>query len=233
MAKKRASKIYEEEKEQLDKRSINTLFADKEDEELMGINAALEKDKKNASSVEEEKEIKSEQTDLLKAQQKRAEAEAANKGISVPPAKAQRDPKMDKDPIEGEDLGLEENDFLLSRKVTELDLEVHNKVNREGLLGSNVRKPRDLVSIFSRGLSTNESPKIDSAYSIENNKILQKEIAAIQLLHNYHSRDNSEKNNARHLFAEIYLEEDLIEEIKADKKAYENEDLIAIIRERL
>ena len=39
----------------------------------------------------------------------------------------------DKDPIEGEDLGLDENDFLLSRKVSLKDLEVHNKLNTYNL----------------------------------------------------------------------------------------------------
>lgn len=233
MAKKRTSKIYDEEEEKYDKRSINSIFSDKKEEELMGINAALEDDKKKANSTEEEQQIKEEQLILLKEQQKEAEMEAANRGISIPPAKGQRDPKMDKDPIEGEDLGLEEHDFLLARKVTEEDLIVHNEINKEGLLGSNVRKPRDFISIFSRGMSTNESPKIDSAYNIENNKVLQKEIAAVQLLHNYHSRDNKEKNNTLHVLTALDLEEDIIKEIQQDKKAYQNEDLIALIRERL
>lgn len=234
MAKKRASKIYKEDEEELlEKHAINGIHMDHEDDELMGINTALEQDKERSTTIDEEQQQQTKQLALLKAQQQDGETESAAKGVTLPPAKAKRDPKMDKDPIEGEDLGLEEHDFLLARRVTQKDLEIHNKVNQEGLLGSNVRKPRDLLSIFTRGMSSNETPKVDSSYMIENNKLVQKEVVAIQLLRNYHSRDNKEKYNTMHLFSELRLSEELIEEIKEDKKAYQNEDLITIIKELL
>jgi hypothetical protein len=234
MAKKRAKKIYDEEEESLQKQSINGLFKDREEGEVMGINAALEQEKTSSETTTEDQEsIKAQQDALLKEQQEDAEKDAASSGVTIPKAIAMRDPKKSKDPLEGEDLGLEEDDFLLARKVTQEDLEAHNQVNEEGLLGSNIRKPRDFVSVFSRGPSTNDSPKIDSSVPILNNKFLQKEVAAVQMLHNYHSKDNKEKNNALQIFKELYLEEDIIQEIKEDNKAYQDEDLIQIIMNRL
>lgn len=234
MAKKRAKKIYDEEEESLEKRSINGVFKSKEDDELMGINAALEQKDNTSDYVSDDEEIlRAEQEQLLKDQQEDAETEAASNGITIPKATAMRDPKKSHDPLEGEDLGLEEDDFLLARKVTKEDLEAHNEVNEEGLLGSNIRKPRDFVNVFSRGPSTNKSPKIDSSLPILNNKDLQKEVAAVQLLHNYHSKDNKEKSNTLQVFREMYLDDDIIDEIKDDNKAYQDEDLIQIIMNRL
>lgn len=234
MAKKRAKKIYDEEEETLQKRSINGVFKDKEKDEVMGVNAALEQESNNSEfTSEEEESILEQQEQLQKEQQEDAEKEAASKGITIPKATAARDPRKSQDPLEGEDLGLEEDDFLLARKVTQDDLKAHNEVNEEGLLGSNIRKPRDFVSVFSRGPSTNESPKIDSSFPILNNKSLQKEVAAVQLLHNYHSKDNKEKSNTLQIFRELYLEEDVIKEIKSDNKAYQDEDLIQLIMNRL
>lgn len=234
MAKKRAKKIYDEEEESLKKRSINGEFKDKKEDDLMGINAVLEQ-KSNTSDYtsEEEEALRVEQEKLQKEQQEDAEKEAASSGVTIPKAIAMRDPRKSQDPLEGEDLGLEEDDFLLARKVTKEDLEAHNEVNEEGLLGSNIRKPRDFVSVFSRGPSTNKTPKIDSSFPILNNKDLQKEVAAVQLLHNYHSKDNKEKNNTLQIFKEMYLDDDIIEEIKDDSKAYQDDDLIEIIMNRL
>ena len=235
MAKQRAKKIYDEEEENLQKQSINGVSKDKEQDELMGINAALEQETSNSRSTvdEDEQAIKAAQKQLREQQQEDAEKEAASKGVTIPKAIALRDPKKSQDPLEGEDLGLEADDFLLARKVTKEDLEAHNEVNEEGLLGSNIRNPRDFISVFSRGPSTNKSPKIDSSVQILNNKDLQKEVAAVQLLHNYHSKDNKEKNNALQVFRELYLDDDIIKEIAEDNKAYEDEDLIQIIMARL
>lgn len=234
MAKQRAKKVYDEEEETLQKRSVNGVFEDKKDDELMGINAAMEQEKSSSeSTTEEEEAAKLTEKLLMEEQQENAEKEAASNGVTIPKATAARDPKKSKDPLEGEDLGLEEDDFLLARKVTKEDLEAHNQVNEEGLLGSNIRKPRDFVSVFSRGPSTNNAPKIDSSLPILNNKAMQKEVAAVQLLHNYHSKDNKEKSNTLQIFREMYLEEDLIEEIQSDSKAYQDEDLIQIIMNRL
>lgn len=233
MAKRKAPKQYDEEEEFLDKVSINYLEENGDKEEIMSVNAALERQKEQEKDEQQKKELEEQQQELLEWQEQEEEVEAANKGISLPPAYAKRDPQKDKDPLEGEDLGLDENDFLLSRKVTELDLSVHNEINEDGLLGSNVRKPKDFLSIFSRGKSTNEAPKLDTTYAIENNGLVQKELAARQILHNYHSRDNKEKNNALNILKELYLDDDIIKEIKSKRRASEDDDLVEIIKELL
>ena len=121
--------------------------------------------------------------------------------------------------------------FLLSRKVSKEDLEIHNKMNDEALLGSNERKPKDFMNVFSRGPSTKEQPKVDTSVSIENNALIQKEVAAKQLLRNYHSKDNKEKDNTNNILIELKLDEEIIKEIKEDKKAYQNDNLIDIIKQ--
>lgn len=244
MAKTKASKIYKEDEEEANRLSINGVFADKEEEELMSVNAALDQEKemgKDKEKVVEEEIEDTPETELEhEANKKELTAEEnknANiqkpKGIKVPPPKALRNPKKDKDPIEGEDLGLAENDFLLSRKITQQDLNVHNRVNKEALLGSNVRKARDLKSVFSRGPSSKEQPKVDTMYAIENNEAMQKEIAATQLLRNYHSSNNKETNNMTHILKELKVTEEIMKEIKEDKKAEKNQKLIDIIKELL
>jgi hypothetical protein len=234
MAKKnRASKMYEEEEEQKGKLSINNLFAEKEDDDLMSINMALEKEKEKTNSTEEKDRLAQETEDLEKEQREKAETEAASKGVKVPEPQAKRDPKKDKDPIEGKDLGLTENDFLLSRKVTIEDLDIHNQMNQEALLGSNVRKPKDFMNVFSRGPSSKDSPKVDTMYDIENNQVVQNKVAAKQLLRNYHSKDSTEKSNTLNIFSELNLDKEILKDIKADKNAYKNDNLIDIIKELL
>lgn len=238
MAKTKASKVYKEEDEEAEKRSINGVFADKEEDELMSINAALDKEKEKEKEKEVEKTPEAElEQEASKKELKTEENKYANinkaKGIKVPPPKALRNPKKDKDPLEGEDLGLKEDDFLLTRKITEQDLDVHNKANKKELLGSNVRKSKDLVNVFSRGPSTDEKPKMDTMYAIENNDVMQKEIAAKQLLRNYHSSNNKESNNMKRILKELKVDEEVMKQIKDDKKADKNEKLIDIIKELL
>ncbi len=233
MARKKASKQYDEDEEFLEKRSVNYQEDEADQEEIMGINAALEREKEQQEDQTQKKEIEEQQQELMEWKAQEEEAEAANKGISLPPAYAKRDPKKDKDPLEGEDLGLDENDFLLSRKVTELDLDIHNEVNEDGLLGSNVRKPKEFLSIFSRGRSTNEAPKIDTTFTIENNSLMQKELASRQILNNYHSRDNKEKSNALNILKELELDEDEIKEIKSKRNASSDQDLVDLLKELL
>lgn len=233
MAKRKAPKQYDEEEEFLDKVSVNYLEEETDKEELMGINAALEREKEQEEDQQRQKELEEQQEELLEFQEQEEEVDAANKGVSLPPAYAKRDPKKDKDPLEGEDLGLDEHDFLLSRKVTEIDLEIHNEINEESLLGSNVRKPKEFLSIFTRGKSTNDAPKIDTTLAIENNNLLQKELAAQQILYNYHSRDNKEKYNALNILKELQLDDDIIKEIKSNKNASDDDDLVEILKERL
>ena len=57
----------------------------------------------------------------------KAQDEIKKKGLNLPPSQGIRDPKKDKDPLEGEDIGLQEDSFLLSRKVSEEDLLVQNE----------------------------------------------------------------------------------------------------------
>lgn len=171
--------------------------------------------------------------DPIDLQEQLATEEAKKQGLNLPDAVQKRDPKKDKDPIEGEDLGLAENDFLLSRRVTKSDLELHINSREEGLLGSNERKPKDFLNVFRRGPSTKKKPKVDTSAAIENNAVIQKEIAAKQLLRNYHSTDNTEKNNTLHIFNELKLDEELMSEINGNRNAYNDQNLIKVIRELL
>ncbi len=155
--------------------------------------------------------------------------ESNNEGINIPPARALRDPRKDKDPIEGEDLGLRKGDFLLSRKITPEDLDAHNDIHQDGLLGSNMRHYRDFSEIFSRGVSTDENPKVDTVYGIENNKVDQGEMAAKQLLRNCHSRDGKARNNALHILRPMGLDDDLIQEIKSTSDAHDEDKLVSIV----
>lgn len=233
MAKLRGSKLHEEEEELLEKLSVNYMEDEVDQDEVMGINAALEREREQEEDQQRQKELDQQQDDLLDWQQQEEETEANNKGVSLPPALAKRDPKKDKDPLEGEDLGLEEHDFLLSRKVREIDLDIHNEILQENLLGSNIRKPKDFLSIFTRGKSTNDAPKLDMAEAIENNTLVQKELAAKQILENYHSRDNKEKYNSLNILKELGLDEDSIKEIKSNKNASEDDDLVELIKQLL
>lgn len=233
MAKQRASKLHDEEDELLEKLSVNYMEDEVDQKEVMGINAALEREREQEEDQQRQKELDEQQDDLLDWQEQEEETEANNKGVSLPPALAKRDPKKDKDPLEGEDLGLDEHDFLLSRKVREIDLDVHNDIMEESLLGSNIRKPRDFLSIFSRGKSTNDAPKLDMTDAIENNTLVQKELAAKQILENYHSRDNKETYNSLNILKELGLDDDVIKEIKTNKKASGEDDLVDLIKERL
>ena len=49
---------------------------------------------------------------------------------------------------------------------------------------------------------------------------------AKQLLRNFHSRNLSEVKNARRILKELRIDEELLEAIKEDQKAHENEDFI-------
>ena len=74
MAKQRAKKVYDEEEETLQKRSVNGVFEDKKDDELMGINAAMEQEKSSSESTTEEVEAaKLTVKLLLEEQQENAE----------------------------------------------------------------------------------------------------------------------------------------------------------------
>lgn len=210
---------------------LNTSLDDKGKEDYMALNSLeetplLKEEDINLSTTKDETEDLDTVEDLDFLQKI---DEANNEGINIPPPQAARDPRKDKDPIEGEDLGLREGDFLLSRKITPEDLDAHNDIHQDGLLGSNMRHHKDFGEIFSRGPSTDENPKVDTVYGIENNKIHQSEMAAKQLLRNCHSRDNKEKNNAIQVLKTMGLDDDLIQEIKSTNSAHDDDKLVEIV----
>ncbi|MCP4439480.1 MAG: hypothetical protein GY810_11110 [Aureispira sp.] len=179
---------------------------------------------KDKESLKKEKDATESDEDIKKEEEE--EEEETMGGLSIPEAKAKRDPKMDIDPLEGEDLGLDEDDFLADREVNPLDLKAHMKLKKKDLLGSNVRRPRDFASIFDKGKSSKEDPKLDLGYSIHHNTPFKKELIAQQLLRNYHSTESREVANTERIFKEFQLDEETLEEIKTDTLAHENEELI-------
>lgn len=216
MAKKRKlSKTFEEEYElENEKLSVNRLKGREEDGPI-SVNKALE----------EEQFEKGTRT---------------SKGTIVPKAEKGRDPKMDEEPIEEEDLGLPEDSFLMDRKVGKIELLIHMDAQEKQFLGSNIRKARDFASIFEKGLSNPDDPKLDMAYEVDQNPDFKKELIAQQLLRNFHSDDSTESRNAEFIFKELELwddEDDLAtdfkDELKGDAKAYFNEKLIQILQDRI
>jgi len=225
MAKKLA-KTHDEEEKKL-KLALNNEREDNvlEDEPL-GLNA-LDEEKKQE---EEEDETKSEELAKLLDEEKKDEN---NTGRPIPTPKAKRNPKKDIDPLEGDDLGVKEHDFLLKRKVEAEDLEAHMEINEEQFLGSNAETVDDFLEIFKRGASSKTQPKIDTSFNIENNEELQRELAAKQLLRNFHSRDSTEKYNTNLILDELEIEEELMEEIEENSEAYQDEALVQKIRDLL
>jgi hypothetical protein len=216
MAKKRKlPKKYEEEEEYKDEKlSVNRLKG-KENDGPVSVNRALEEEQFERGIT-------------------------TSKGIVVPKAEEGRDPKMDEEPIEEEDLGLPEDSFLLDRKVGKLELLIHMNAQEKQFLGSNIRKPRDFASIFENGMSSPEDPKLDMAYEVDQNPEFKKELIAQQLLRNFHSDDSTESRNAQLIFKELDLwdDEDEIatdfkEELKGDPKAHLNLDLVQVLQERI
>ncbi len=216
MAKKRKlPKKYEEEYEQdLEKISVNRLKGRKNDGPV-SVNRALEEE-------QFEKRI------------------TTSKGIKVPKAEKGRDPRMDEEPIEEEDLGLPEDSFLMDRKVSKIDLLIHMDAQEKQFLGSNIRKPRDFAAIFEKGKSDREDPKLDMAYEVDQNPEFKKELIAQQLLRNFYSDDSVEVKNTEMIFKELELWDDkdeisteFKEALEDDPKAYLNENLIEILQNRI
>jgi len=246
MAKRKSKKKHEEEEAY----GLNFQYED-QSTEVVGLNTSLDEEGEDAYTAlnnldeqdetpifnEDELDVRvplqeDDQEDLDTSEQLglvQEIDESNNEGVNIPPARAVRDPRKSKDPLEGEDLGLREGDFLLSRKITSEDLEAHNDIHQDGLLGSNMRHHKDFAEIFSRGVSTDENPKVDTVYGIENNKVDQGEMAAKQLLRNCHSRDNKEKNNAIQVLRTMGLDDDLIQEIKSTSDAHDESKLVAIV----
>lgn len=241
MAKRKIDKKYEEDQ-------VYGLNYQPEDQpqEIVGLNSSTEKEDQddylalnNLEEVLNKQENENDSGTILPATEELEDSkqdqmireinESNNDGVNIPPARAARDPRKDKDPIEGEDLGLTEDHFLLSRKITPEDLKAHSDINTEHLLGSNVDNHKDFSAIFSKGASTDDSPKIDMVYNIEYNTENQHRMAAQQLLRNCYSRDNREKSNAFQVLQSMGLDEDFIKEIKSSRNAYDDDELVEIV----
>ena len=249
MAKRKTGKSYDEEE----------LFGlnyqpEQDTKEVVGLNTSLEQDQPDTTAINntemdtsvEEDPILDQESPITMDEEDQTVVdedevmdemddldEANNEGVNIPPAYAERDPDKDKDPLEGDDLGLREDDFLLNRKITSTDLEVHHEIHPDGGLGSNMRDPKKFASIFTRGQSTDQAPKVDTAYGIENNGVTQGEVAAKQLLRNCHSRDNAERGNAIHILQKMGLDPDVIQAIKSNSDAHEDSRLVALVGEYL
>lgn len=155
------------------------------------------------------------------------------RGRAMPLPRRARDPKKDKNPIDPKLMGLPEENFLLDRKVTPLDLKAHMKLQQRDFVGSNVRKPRDLATMFDKGKSTKMHPKLDLGYAISENYDLRREMIAKQLLRNLHSRDMVERRNATKVLKEMEIDKEFLEELQNDKKAYLNEEFIEKLDDKI
>lgn len=244
--KNKASKEYEEEEQKQERVSINSQDRAFGNElrsvnssgginEKTAVNNTLEQDTKPLDNdfapadFSTEKTAIKEDKDAIKSDsniKKEEEEEDTLGGLLVPEAQAKRDPTMDIDPLEEEDLGLEEGDFLADREVNSNDLEAHMELKDKDFLGSHARRPREFASIFDKGKSSKEDPKLDFGYRIDHNTPLKKELIAQQLLRNYHSQESSEVANTDRIFQEFQLDEETLEAIQTDTLAYQNEELI-------
>lgn len=232
MAKRKIDKLYEEE----DGYGLNYQPEDQM-QEVVGLNTTMEEEQDDytaLNNLDEETTLlgEEEDRDLLTTTEDQSTEEineSNNDGVNIPPARAARDPRKDIDPLTGKSLGLPDDHFLLSRKITEEDLEAHSKINTEQLLGSNVDNYKDFGSIFSKGASTDDSPKIDMEYNVEYNTENQHRMAAQQLLRNCYSRDAREKSNAFRVLKSMGLDDDIIEEIKSSSSAYDDEHLVELV----
>jgi hypothetical protein len=158
-----------------------------------------------------------------------------SKGKQLPFAKELRDTEKDANPIEEEDLGLPDDSFLIKRKVSRKDLILQNETQEKQFLGANVRKLRDFVSIFDKGLSSKNNPKIDLNYEITQNPKLRKELIAQQLIRNYKSKNELEQRNTKSIFKELNLleEEDFKDKIDSEADIYNDDKLISKITSKL
>lgn len=155
------------------------------------------------------------------------------RGRALPLPRKSRDPKMDKDVVPEKMMGLPEDSFLMERKVSPLDLKAHMKHQQRDFVGSNVRKPREFASMFEKGKSTKQAPKLDMSYNIDQNYEFRRELIAQQLLRNLHSRDHVERRNAEKVLREMEVDKELMEEIRKDKKAFKNDEFVEKLQEKV
>ncbi len=240
----RRRKLPKQKREELDndddKLSVNRL-KEGEEEGPISVNRALEKEReeqtanggKNATNVDDE-EVLEQLRESVTEHQGEQKRQTGGKGKLVPLAKEERNIELDKEPIEEKDLGLGDDDFLLSRKVSKRDLLSHIDAQEKQFLGSNLRKARDFAAIFDRGQSSPEDPKLDLDYSLRQNPELRRQLIAQQLLRNYYSEKEQEQRNANAILKELKLfeNEDFAAALAGEEDgppAYENEDIVAML----
>lgn len=265
MYKKKFSKIYQEEEEEEQLSSVNEESQKglMEEEELVSVNRAMAKleqqllptdqaEEESTTDVEaeepleialegEEEEMEEIQEDPLHLTEALEEEQESRKttakGRLAPVPEEGRDPTMDEDPLEAEDLGLPEDSILVDRRLRKEELQLQMNAQSKDFLGSNMHRTRDFAAIFAKGQSSKEDPKLDLAYEIDQNLEYRKELVAQQLLRNFHSADSKESYNAGLIFKELGLtdkdDEDFADDVSADSAAHENEEFIEQIRKRL
>lgn len=189
------------------------------------------------NEIEEKKSLdeKTSQFQLDRQEIEEDKKQTISKGKKLPLAKELRDTDKDANPIEEEDLGLPEDSYLIKRKVSKKDLMLQNESQEKQFLGANVRKIRDFISIFDKGQSSKNNPKIDLSYEIAQNPSMRKELIAQQLLRNYKSKNEREQQNTLEIFKELNLleEEEFKDNIDKDEAIHKDEKLISTLASKL
>ncbi|EJF54709.1 hypothetical protein SapgrDRAFT_3060 [Saprospira grandis DSM 2844] len=221
------------EEEQLEGQEEEPLEIELEEEEALETEEDLAEEL--AEAAEEQEEDPLHLTESLEEEQESRKTTA--KGRLAPVPEEGRDPTMDEDPLEAEDLGLPEDSILVDRRLRKEELQLQMNAQSKDFLGSNMHRTRDFAAIFAKGKSSKEDPKLDLAYEIDQNLEYRKELVAQQLLRNFHSADSKESYHAGLIFKELGLtdkdDEDFADDVSADSAAHENEEFIEQIRKRL
>jgi hypothetical protein len=222
-----------EQTERLDRAGLNTNWEDLESENQEKMSLArgldLEKKSKNADAPQNDHKEDKNGKVLVKKRE-------TIRGKSMPVLRRRRSSSKDKDGQSPtpEDMGLAENDeFLLTRKVSAVDLRRHQDVNVKGFLGANFRRPRDFIKMFGRGLSSAEAPKLDLSYNVEANPNLKKQLISEQALCNLHSRVAREAAFAEQILKELGFSKEQIEAFEKDEQAFRDEETVEEVTEVL
>ncbi len=125
------------------------------------------------------------------------------RGKAMPLLKNERDDSQDKDPLTPEEVGLNPEDaFLIERKLSPADLRKHQDNHEKDFLGTNMRRSRDFLRMFDKGVSSDEAPKMDFAYNIEYSPNTKKQLIAEQMLRNLQSSKLRERQFAMRIIEE-------------------------------
>ena len=141
------------------------------------------------------------------------------RGKTMPTLNKKRDSSQDKDPLTAEQLGMNpEDSFLAEREIKPIDLRKHQDNHQKNFLGANMRRSRDFLRMFDRGVNSKDQPRLDLAYNIEYSPGLKKQLICEQLLRNLQSSQSREKHFANKVLKELIPDEEQREELT------ENED---------